>query len=117
MATNQSRIGQFIATTQSADSVDIIHLGDRHFDVIRTARPSPGRIALWHGKTDMLFSGDIVYDVPLIKDTYHANAKDYLHSMKRLCDVPVRTVHGEHFASYSDERHRETILNWLAERT
>ena len=95
---------------QDRDRVD---LGDRSFEVIHTPGHSPGGIALWEEATGILFSGDIVYDGPLIEDTYHANAEDYVASMKRLLDLPVRVVHGGHFASYDGERHREIIRNWL----
>tara|TARA_E500000318_G_scaffold11839_1_gene10667 strand:- start:1256 stop:1987 length:732 start_codon:yes stop_codon:yes gene_type:complete len=103
--------------TRIVEDGDVIDLGDRHFEVIHTPGHSPGGIALWEAKTGILFSGDIVYDGPLIEDTYHANAVDYVRSMKRLYDLPVRVVHGGHFASYNLERHREIIKNWLSERT
>jgi len=103
--------------TRIVEDGDVIDLGDRHFEVIHTPGHSPGGIALWEASTGILFSGDIVYDGPLIEDTYHANAKDYVRSMERLYDLPVRVVHGGHFASYSGERHREIIKGWLRERT
>jgi glyoxylase-like metal-dependent hydrolase (beta-lactamase superfamily II) len=92
---------------------DVIDLGNRQLEVIHTPGHSPGGIALWESATSTLFSGDIVYDGPLIEDTYHADAKDYYQSMKRLLDMPVTTVHGGHFGSYGRERHREIIRNWL----
>lgn len=93
---------------------DVIDLGDRHFQVIHTPGHSPGGIALWEAATGILFSGDIVYDGPLIEDTYHADAAAYLASMKRLYDLPVRVVHGGHFPSYDAARHRQIIGDWLA---
>lgn len=92
---------------------DTIDLGNRQLEVIHTPGHSPGGIALWESATSTLFSGDIVYDGPLIEDTYHANAKDYYASMKRLLDIPVVTVHGGHFGSYGRDRHREIIRDWL----
>ena len=92
---------------------DVIDLGDRAFEVIHTPGHSPGGIALWEAKTGILFSGDIVYDGPLIEDTYHADAADYYRSMVRLYDLPVRIVHGGHFPSYGHERHRRIIRDWL----
>jgi len=92
---------------------DVIDLGDRHFEVIHTPGHSPGGIALWEAASGILFSGDIVYDGPLIEDTYHANAADYHRSMVRLYDLPVRVVHGGHFPSYDLTRHREIIRTWL----
>ena len=93
---------------------DMVDLGDRHFEVIHTPGHSPGGIALWEAATGILFSGDTVYDGPLIEDTYHSNAGDYHRSMVRLHDLPVRVVHGGHFPSYGWERHRQIIGDWLA---
>lgn len=95
---------------------DVVDLGDRHFEVIHTPGHSPGGIALWEAATGILFSGDIVYDGPLIEDTYHSDAADYHRSMVRLYDLPVRVVHGGHFASYGGARHRAIIAEWLAEK-
>ncbi len=102
--------------TRLLDDGDIVDLGDRHFEVIHTPGHSPGGIALWEKATGILFSGDIVYDGPLIEDTYHANAEDYYRSMVRLYDLPVRLVHGGHFPSYDGVRHREIVKNWLDQK-
>lgn len=103
------------ATRLLADG-DIVDLGDRHFEVIHTPGHSPGGIALWESATGVLISGDIVYDGPLIEDTYHANAADYVASMQRLLTLPVRIVHGGHFASFDAARHRDIITAWLKEK-
>ena len=95
---------------------DRIDLGDRSFEVIHTPGHSPGGIALWEASTGVLFSGDIVYDGPLIEDTYHSNATDYHASMVRLYDLPVRIVHGGHFPSYDRARHRQIIGDWLRQK-
>lgn len=104
------------APTRLLHDGDVIDLGDRHFEVIHTPGHSPGGIALWEAATGILFSGDIVYDGPLIEDTYHADAKDYVASMRRLRDLPVNRVHGGHFPSYGRDRHREIIGSWLADK-
>lgn len=102
--------------TRILEDGDAIDLGDRHFEVIHTPGHSPGGIALWEPATGILFSGDIVYDGPLIEDTYHSDAKDYYRSMVRLYDLPVRVVHGGHFPSYDGARHREIVRAWLDEK-
>ncbi|MFK7746566.1 MAG: MBL fold metallo-hydrolase [Roseobacter sp.] len=102
--------------TRLLEDGDHIDLGDRHFEVIHTPGHSPGGIALWEAATATLFSGDIVYDGPLIEETYHSNAADYYRSMVRLYDLPVRVVHGGHFPSYNQERHRMIIRTWLDEK-
>jgi glyoxylase-like metal-dependent hydrolase (beta-lactamase superfamily II) len=95
---------------------DVIDLGDRHFEVIHTPGHSPGGIALWEATTGILFSGDIVYDGPLIEDTYHSNPHDYFASMIRLYHLPIRTVHGGHFPSYDGLRHKTIIRAWLDDK-
>ena len=102
--------------TRTVRDGDVIDLGDRHFEVIHTPGHSPGGVALWEAATETLFSGDIVYDGPLIEDTYHSDAKDYFASMVRLYDLPVRVVHGGHFPSYDGARHRAIIKAWLDEK-
>jgi glyoxylase-like metal-dependent hydrolase (beta-lactamase superfamily II) len=73
---------------------DVVDLGDRRFEVIQTPGHSPGGIGLWEAATGILFSGDIVYDGPMIEDIYHSDAADYRVSMERLLALPVRVVHG-----------------------
>jgi len=100
--------------TRLLDDGDIIDLGDRHFEVIHTPGHSPGGIALYEAATQILFSGDIIYDGLLIEDTYHSNAADYVRSMERLLEMDIRTVHGGHFPSFGGERLRGIILAWLS---
>ncbi len=102
--------------TRILEDGDIIDLGDRRFEVVHTPGHSPGGIALFEAATGILFSGDIVYDGPLIEDAYHSDAADYYASMKRLLDFPVRIVHGGHFPSYDGARHRRIIRAWLEAR-
>lgn len=99
--------------TRLLEDGDVIDLGDRQFEVIHTPGHSPGGIALYETATEILFSGDILYDGPLIEDTYHSNANDYHASMERLLRLKVRLVHGGHFPSFSGERYRELITGWL----
>ncbi|MCZ4088626.1 MBL fold metallo-hydrolase [Sinorhizobium psoraleae] len=99
--------------TRILEDGDVINLGSRFFEVIHTPGHSPGGIALYEKATEILFSGDILYDGPLIEDTYHSNAADYLASMERLLTLPVRLVHGGHFQSFSGERYRHLIRGWL----
>jgi len=102
--------------TRIVEDGDVIDLGDRHFEVIHTPGHSPGGIALYEKATGILFSGDILYDGPLIEDTYHADMGDYIASMRRLYDLPVRLVHGGHFPSFSGDRYRKLIRDWLASK-
>lgn len=95
------------------DDGDVIHPGDRHFETIHTPAHSPGGIALYEAAPQTLFSGDILYDGLLIEDTYHANADDYIRSMKRLLSLDLRCVHGGHFPSFDGARLRCIVKDWL----
>lgn len=105
------------AATRLLENGDGIDLGDRHFEVIHTPGHSPGGIMLWEAATGILFSGDTVYDGPLIDDAYHSNVDDYLESMKRILDLPVETVHGGHFPSFDGRRYRALIRDYLDSKT
>lgn len=100
--------------TRPLDDGDLIGVGKRRFEVIHTPGHSPGGIALWESATGILISGDVVYDGPLIEDTYHSDAGDYRRSMERLLALPVRVVHGGHFPSFSGERLQTILRDWLA---
>ena len=102
--------------TQLLEDGDLVDLGDRQFEVIHTPGHSPGGIALWEAATGIFIAGDIVYDGPLVEDTYHSDAYDYRRSMERIYDLPVKIVHGGHFESYDGARHREIIRDWLAQK-
>ncbi len=90
--------------TMELEDGDVVDLGDRVFEVIHTPGHSPGGIALWERKTGILLSGDILYDGPLILDTYHADLADYDASVERLAAFPASIVHGGHFPSFGRAR-------------
>lgn len=102
--------------TRIIEDGDVIDLGDRTFDIMHTPGHSPGGIVLFEKTTGILFSGDIVYDGPLIDDAYHSDIDDYIASMERLLHLPVRIVHGGHFPSFDGERFRELIRHWLGKK-
>jgi glyoxylase-like metal-dependent hydrolase (beta-lactamase superfamily II) len=82
----------------------ILDLGDRHFEVMHLPGHSPGSIALWEPASGVLFGGDVVYDGQLLDDNYHSSIEQYVASMERLRDLPVRVVHGGHMESFGRER-------------
>ena len=102
--------------TRILEAGDVIDLGDRRFEVIHTPGHSPGGIMLFEKETQILFSGDTVYDGDLIDDAYHSDLDAYIASMKRIHDLPVRVVHGGHYPSFDGARYRELIRNWLDEK-
>ncbi|MCR9219240.1 MAG: MBL fold metallo-hydrolase [Alphaproteobacteria bacterium] len=102
--------------TRILEAGDVLDLGDRRFEVIHCPGHSPGGIMLWERETGVLFSGDTVYDGPLIDDAYHSDIADYVATMKRIRDLPVRVVHGGHFPSFDGARYRALIDAFLAEK-
>ncbi|MGS2742184.1 MBL fold metallo-hydrolase [Halomonas sp. LS-001] len=92
---------------------EVLDLGNRQWEVIHTPGHSPGGIALWESATQTLISGDLIYDGPLIEDLWHSNLSDYASSMRRLRELPVRTVHGGHFPSFSGQHLNQLIDGWL----
>ena len=92
---------------------DVIELGDRHFEVIHAPGHSPGEIMQWGAAGGILFSGDAVYDGPLVDDAYHSDVAAYVASMRRIIDLPVRVVHGGHFPSFDGAQYRALIRAYL----
>jgi glyoxylase-like metal-dependent hydrolase (beta-lactamase superfamily II) len=105
-----------VEPTRLLNDGDIIDLGDRHFEVIHTPGHSPGSIALWEPDSGILFSGDAIYDGPLIDDAYHSDVDSYLVTMEKLLMLPVRVVHGGHFPSFGGERYRQLIRDYIDDR-
>jgi glyoxylase-like metal-dependent hydrolase (beta-lactamase superfamily II) len=102
--------------TRLLEDGDVVDLGDRALQVVHTPGHSPGGIALFERATGILFSGDIVYDGPLIEDCPGADADAYVRSMRRLLELPVRIMHGGHFPSCGGERLHALIEDWLRRR-
>lgn len=93
---------------------DVVDLGNRHFEVIHTPGHSPGGIGLIEKATGIFLSGDIIYDGPLIEDTYHSNIEDYIATMSRLRELNISIVHGGHFPSFGPTRFLQLIDEYLA---
>ncbi len=61
--------------TRLVDEGDVIDLGDRVFEVLHLPGHSPGSIGLLEVKTGTLFSGDAIYDGPLLDDIPAATSR------------------------------------------
>jgi len=103
-------------TTRIVEEGDIVDLGDRHFEVLHLPGHSPGSIGLWEDVSGTLFSGDCVYDGPLLDELGTSDIEDYIQSMTRLRDLPVTVVHAGHDPSFGRERLHELIDAYLAVR-
>jgi glyoxylase-like metal-dependent hydrolase (beta-lactamase superfamily II) len=98
------------------DEGDVVDLGDRAFEVLHLPGHSPGSIGLWEEATGILFSGDAVYDGPLLDRLDGSDVDAYLATMRRLRDLPVTVVHGGHEPSFGRERLVELCDAYLARR-
>ena len=95
---------------------DMVDLGDRHFEVLHLPGHSPGSIGLWESSTGILFSGDAIYDGPLLDQLPRSNIADYLRTMRRLRELPVRVVHAGHDPSFGRDRLRQIADAYLQRR-
>ncbi len=103
--------------TRILDEGDIVDLGDRQLTVLHLPGHTAGEIGLWEEETGTLFSGDCVYESGILLDELEgSNIEDYVASMRRLRDVPVRVVHGGHDDSFGRERLLELIDEYLSKR-
>lgn len=100
------RSTQLTATVRDGDHVD---LGDRNFEVLHLPGHSPGSIALWEVATRTLFSGDTIYDGPLLDNLPGSSVADYQRSLERIERLEVETIHAGHDPSFGRERLHEII--------
>jgi glyoxylase-like metal-dependent hydrolase (beta-lactamase superfamily II) len=99
--------------TRLIDEGDVVDLGDTAFEVLHLPGHSPGSIGLWEKNTGTLFSGDAIYDGPLLDKIGGANLSDYQQTMRRLQDLPVEIVHGGHDPSFGRARMLELTDQYL----
>lgn len=93
---------------------DVVDLGDRVFHVLHLPGHSPGSIALYERETGLLFSGDVIYDGALLDNLFHSSPEQLAHSLRRLKELPVSTVHGGHYVSFGRDRMVELINRYLS---
>ena len=101
------------AATQTVDEGDIVDIGNRAFEVLHLPGHSPGSIGLWEAATGTLFSGDAVYDAPLLDELPGSDKAVYRKTMERLLELPASVVHGGHDGSFGRERLREIAAAYL----
>ena len=93
---------------------DILDLGDRSFEVLHLPGHSPGSIGLWESRTGILFSGDALYDGPLLYDLPGSSIEQYVPTLERLLDLSVSVVHAGHDPSFGRDRLRKLATDYLA---
>jgi glyoxylase-like metal-dependent hydrolase (beta-lactamase superfamily II) len=100
--------------TRVLDDGDVVDLGDRVFEVLHLPGHSPDSIGLWDAATGTLFSGDAVYDGPLLDGNSDSDVDAYVATMERLRELPVAVVHGGHEPSFGRERLVELCDEYIA---
>jgi glyoxylase-like metal-dependent hydrolase (beta-lactamase superfamily II) len=106
-----------VTPTRVVDEGDLISTGDRELEVLHLPGHTPGSIGLWEAETRTLFSGDCVYESgQLLDELPESSIPDYVESMRRLADLPVRIVHGGHDPSFGRDRLTELVRDYLARR-
>ena len=102
--------------TRIVEEGNVLDLGDRRFEVLHLPGHSPGSIGLWEAVTGILFSGDAIYDGPLLDEIAGADIEAYLRTMERLRALPVRVVHAGHDPSFGRQRLIELADAYLRRR-
>lgn len=100
--------------TRVLEEGDVVDLGNRSFEVLHLPGHSPGSIGLWDAKSRVLFSGDTLYDGPLIDSLPHSSIPDYVNTMERLRSLPVDVVYAGHDGIFGRERLNELTEQYLA---
>ena len=93
-----------------------IDTGDRSFEILHLPGHSPGSMGLWEAETGTLFSGDALYDGPLLDQLEGCDIAAYIRTMERLRDLPVNVVHGGHDPSFGRARMIALIDDYLKSR-
>lgn len=104
------------APTWLLNEGDVLDLGNRRFEVLHLPGHSPGSIGLWERQSGVLFSGDAIYDGPLLDEFPESSREDYLDTMERLKALPVKMVHGGHDPSFDRKRLLEIAQDYIDTR-
>lgn len=102
--------------TRLVEEGDIVEVGKRRFEVLHLPGHSPGSIGLWEADSGVLFSGDAVYDGPLLDELPGSDIAAYVQTMERLLDLPVTVVHAGHDPSFGRARLRELARGYIDAR-
>jgi len=105
---------QSCAPTRVLDDGDTVDLGDRAFEVMHLPGHSPDSIGLYDATSGTLFSGDAVYDGPLLDGSSDSDVDAYVATMERLRVLPVEVVHGGHEPSFGRDRLVELCDAYIA---
>jgi len=100
--------------TDHLDDGDVVDLGDRAFGVLHLPGHSQGSIGLYEATTGTLFSGDAIYDGPLLDNMPDSDPAVLCATHARLLALAPTVVHGGHFPSFGSKRLVELTGEYLA---
>lgn len=103
--------------TRLVEEGQLVDLGDRTFEVLHLPGHSPGSIGLWDEAGAVLFSGDAIYDGPLLDELPDSDVPAYLQTMQRLRELPVEVVHAGHEPCFGRARLVELCDAYLESRS
>ncbi len=101
--------------TQELAEGSVIDLGDIVFDVLHLPGHTPGSVCLFNRSAGILFSGDVIYDDVLLDELLGSDKSDYVASLQRLKQLPVRVVHAGHGESF-DQKRLHTLIDEYVSR-
>lgn len=102
--------------TRTVEAGDVVETGDRAFEIIDLPGHSPGSMGLWEAASGTLFSGDALYDGPLLDELEDSDIAAYIETVRRLREMPVSVVHAGHEPSFGRARMIELCDAYLALR-
>lgn len=96
----------------------MINLGDRQLSVLHMPGHSRGSICLHDAENKLLFSGDVVYDGPLIDWLPHSHVGDYVRSFEKLQSLAeseeVEQVLPGHYNTFGAKRLQRLASNYIS---
>lgn len=106
-----------VSATRLIGEGDVVDLGDRHFDVLHLPGHTPCSIGLWEPETRTLFTGDSIYDGPLVDFLPESDIAEYVQTMRRLRKTPASVVHAGHDPSFGPDRLVAIIDSYLQQHS
>ncbi|XP_063051347.1 metallo-beta-lactamase domain-containing protein 2 [Engraulis encrasicolus] len=107
-----------IQPTHILQEGDVINLGDRQLSVLHMPGHSRGSICLHDAENKLLFSGDVVYDGPLIDWLPHSHVGDYVRSFEKLQSLAeseeVEQVLPGHYNTFGAKRLQRLASNYIS---
>ncbi|WP_395781297.1 MBL fold metallo-hydrolase [Aquidulcibacter sp.] len=102
-----------VGVAEELNEGSVIDLGNKAFEVLHLPGHSPGSIGLYDSKTRTLYSGDAVYDGPLLDDIPGSNLAAYRTTMERLLRLSIQEVRAGHGPVFGPDKLKTIALTYL----